>query len=75
MRPFNNQRNNIPPDNIQEFSYVNFYRITETLFIFRLVLDGKMGKQTPKSSSRFEVLKKFLTNSVAIISLLKPVCD
>ena len=74
MRPFNNQRNNIPPDNIQEFSYVNFYRITETLFIFRLVLDGKTGKQTPKSS-RFEVLKKFLTNSVAIISLLKPVCD
>ena len=74
MRPFNNQRNNIPPDNIQEFSYVNFYRITETLFIFKLVLDGKTGKQTTKLS-RFEVLKKFLTNSVAIISLLKPVCD
>ena len=73
MRPFNNQRNNIPPDNIHEFSYVNL-GITEIFFIFRLVLDGKTGKQTPKSS-RFEVLKKFLTNNVAIISLLKPVCD
>ena len=73
MRPFNNQKNNILPDNIQEFSYVNL-GITEILSIFRLVLDGKTGKQTSKSS-RFEVLKKFLANNVAITSLLKLVCD
>ena len=73
MRPFNNQKNNILPDNIQEFSYVNL-GITEILSIFRLVLDGKTGKQTSKSS-RFEVLKKFLANNVAITGLLKLVCD
>ena len=37
----------------------------EILCSFRLVLEGKTGKQIPKSS-RFEFLEKFLANNIAL---------
>ena len=39
--------------------------VTEILCIFRLVLEGKAGKETPESS-RLEFLEKFLGNSFAL---------
>ena len=39
--------------------------VTDLLCGFRLVLEGKIGKETPKSS-RFEFLEKFLTNNFAL---------
>ena len=36
--------------------------VTEMLYSFRLVPDGKTGKEIPKSS-RLEILKKFLANN------------
>ena len=37
----------------------------ETLYSFRLVLEGKTGKEIPESS-RLEFLKKFLANNIAL---------
>ena len=37
----------------------------EILCSFRLVLDGKTGKETPESS-RLELLEKFLANNFAL---------
>ena len=39
--------------------------VREILCSFRLVLEGKTGKETPESS-RFEFLQKFSANSVAL---------
>ena len=39
--------------------------VTETLCCFRLVLEGKTGKEIPKSS-RLEFLEKFLANNFAL---------
>ena len=39
---------------------------TEILCSFRLVLEGKTGKEIPKSS-RFEFLETFLANSFTLI--------
>ena len=39
--------------------------VTETLCSFRLVLEGKTGKEIPKSS-RLEFLEKFLVNNFAL---------
>ena len=39
--------------------------VIEILCIFRLVLEGKAGKEIPKSS-RLEFLQKFLGNSFAL---------
>ena len=38
---------------------------TETLCSFRLVLEGKLGKEIPESS-RLEFLEKFLANNFAL---------
>ena len=37
----------------------------EILYSFRLVLEGKTGKEIPESS-RFELLEKFLANNFAV---------
>ena len=39
--------------------------VTEILFSFRLVLEGKTGKEIPESS-RLEFLEKFLANNFAL---------
>ena len=40
--------------------------VTEILYIFRLVLEGKTGKEIP-DSSRLEFLEKFLANNFALL--------
>ena len=40
--------------------------VMEILCSFRLVLEGKTGKEIPESSSRFEFLEKFLANNFAL---------
>ena len=39
----------------------------EILCSFRLVLEGKTGKEIPESSSRLEFLEKFLANNFALL--------
>ena len=39
--------------------------VMDILYSFRLVLEGKAGKEIPKSS-RFEFLEKFLANNFAL---------
>ena len=40
--------------------------VTEILCSFRLVLEGKVGKEIPESS-RFKFLEKFLANNFALL--------
>ena len=46
-------------------TFLNILGVTEILCIFRLVLEGKTGKEIPKSS-RLEFLEKFSANSFAL---------
>ena len=46
-------------------TFLTILGITEILCSFRLVLEGKTGKETPESS-RLEFLEKFLANSFAL---------
>ena len=41
--------------------------VTEILYSFRLVLEGKTGKEIPKSS-RLEFVEKFLANNFALLN-------
>ena len=56
------------PDAFDESRFVMFFsiilRVMETLCSFRLVLEGKTGKEILESS-RFEFLEKFLANNFA----------
>ena len=44
---------------------LTIFRVTEILFSFRLVLEGKTGKEIPESS-RLEFLEKFFANNSAL---------
>ena len=46
-------------------TFLNILGVTEILYRFRLVLEGKTGKEIPKSS-RLEFLEKFLANKFAL---------
>ena len=46
-------------------TFLTILRVTEILYRFRLVLEGKTGKEIPKSS-RLEFLEKFLANKFAL---------
>ena len=54
------------PDAFDESRFVTIFLtilgVIETLCSFRLVLEGKTGKETPKSS-KLELLEKFLGNN------------
>ena len=57
------------PDDFDEprfvMTFLTILGVTEILCSFRLVLEGKRGKEIPESS-RLEVLEKFLGNSFAL---------
>ena len=57
------------PDAIDESRFVRTFltilRVTEILCNFRLVLEGKTGKEIP-ASSRLEFLERFLTKNFAL---------
>ena len=46
-------------------TFLTILRVMEILCSFRLVLEGKIGKEIPESS-RFEFLEKFLGNKFAL---------
>ena len=46
-------------------TFLTILGVTEILCSFRLVLEGKTGKEIPKSS-RLEFLKKFSANNFAL---------
>ena len=46
-------------------TFLTILRVTEILFSFRLVSEGKTGKEIPESS-RLEFLEKFLVNNFAL---------
>ena len=46
-------------------TFLNILGVTEILCIFRLVLEGKTGKEIPESS-RLEFLEKFSANNFAL---------
>ena len=46
-------------------TFLTISGVTEVLCSFRLVLEGKTGKEIPESS-RFEFLEKFLGNNFAL---------
>ena len=46
-------------------TFVTIFGVTEILCSFRLVLEGKIGKEIPESS-RLEFLEKFLANNFAL---------
>ena len=46
-------------------TFLTILGVTETLCSFRLVLEGKAGKEIPESS-RFEFLEKLLANNFAL---------
>ena len=46
-------------------TFLTILGVTEILYRFRLVLEGKTGKEIPKSS-RLEFLEKFLANKFAL---------
>ena len=46
-------------------TFLTILRVTEILCSFRLVLEGKTGKDIPESS-RLEFLEKFLANNFAL---------
>ena len=47
-------------------TFLTIFRVMETLCGFRLVLEGKTGKEIPESS-RLEFLEKFLANDFALL--------
>ena len=47
-------------------TFLTILGIMEILCIFRLVLEGKAGKEIPESSSRLEFLEKFPANHYAL---------
>ena len=57
------------PDTFDEsrfvMTFLTILGVMEILCSFRLVLEGKTGKQIPKSS-RFEFMEKFLANNIAL---------
>ena len=57
------------PDAFDESTFVMTFLtilgVMEILYSFRLVLEGKTGKEIPESS-RFEFLEKFLANNFAL---------
>ena len=57
------------PDAFDELRFVMTFLtilgVMDTLCSFRLVLEGKTGKEIPESS-RFEFLEKFLSNNFAL---------
>ena len=57
------------PDAFDELRFVmtflTIFGVTEILFSFRLVLEGKIGKEIPELS-RLEFLEKFLANNFAL---------
>ena len=46
-------------------TFLTIFGVTEILYSFRLVLEGKTGKEIPESS-RLEFLEKFLANNFAL---------
>ena len=46
-------------------TFLTIMRVTDILFSFKLVLEGKTGKEIP-DSSRLEFLEKFPTNNFAL---------
>ena len=46
-------------------TFLTILQVTETLCSFKLVLEGKPGKEIPESS-RLEFLEKFSTNNFAL---------
>ena len=46
-------------------TFLTILGVTEILCSFRLVLEGKAGKEIPESS-RLEFLEKFLANNLAL---------
>ena len=46
-------------------AFLTILRVTEVLCSFRLVLEGKTGKEIPESS-RLEFLQKFVANNFAL---------
>ena len=46
-------------------TFLTILEVTEILCSFKLVLEGKTGKEIPESS-RLEFLEKFLTNNFAL---------
>ena len=46
-------------------TFLTILGVTEILCSFRLVLEGKTGKEIPESS-RLEFLEKFLANNLAL---------
>ena len=46
-------------------TFLTILGVTEILFSFRLVLEGKTGKEIPESS-RLEFIEKFLANNFAL---------
>ena len=54
------------PDAFDESRFVmTIFRVTEILSSFRLVIEGKTGKEMPESS-RLKFLEKFLTNNFTL---------
>ena len=51
-------------------TFLTIFRSTEILCSFRLVLEGKTGKEIPESS-RLEFLERFLANSFALSNTLE----
>ena len=47
-------------------TFLTILEVTEILCSFKLVLQGKTGKEIPESS-RLEFLEKFLTNDFALL--------
>ena len=47
-------------------TFLTILRVMEILYSFRLVLEGKIGKEIPESS-RLEFLEKFLANNFALL--------
>ena len=48
-------------------SYLNILGVTERLCIFKLVLEGKAGKEIAESST-LEFLENFLVNNFALLN-------
>ena len=46
-------------------TFSTIFEVTEILYSFKLVLEGKTGKEIPESS-RLEFLEKFLANNFAL---------
>ena len=64
MKTSNNLENKTASDTYWSY-FLTVFRVTEMLWSFRVVLEGKTGKEIPKSS-RLELLEKFLGNNFAL---------